>query len=479
MVKTACETFFILMSSTSKNIDDYTRYDMATNDELTILVVGACTLDRSLVVPCYPIEDSKVRATVYQEGGGGNASNTAAALAKISSSSKFATNILCNNKRIRVKLISKVGSDPMGYQLRSELEEQQNVDVSFLVHQLESTTSHTTVIVSSKHKTRTCIHCPGTCGELTSLEELSPCSFEDIFQNVVWVHFDTRHTDFSLCLAREAQRRNIANISVDIEKDRGSAMTELINIATTLFTSATHLPSLLERTTKNYTSKENNDNNTLSSSNNNYQNILRQATMLCHHFCYKLGQFYKEVIVTNGEKGSVHVKHTATTSNAFVVSDEIVETYPNAVIYDANNQTMTLYERRVVEADEGVSVADTIPQQVLEAKCVYKIHHAGSLRNINVVDTTGAGDCFIAGFILSSVLWKAATDYHNHISNEQFSIEDVSLMMGSWVAGKKIGGLGTRASLPTAKDLDIELGTTDIVTVWNALKKIVLYNNII
>jgi sugar/nucleoside kinase (ribokinase family) len=454
------------MSSSTTNIDDNACYDIAPNDELTILVVGACTLDRSLVVPCYPMEDSKVRATVYREGGGGNASNTAAALAKISSSSKFAANI-CKNKRIRVKLISKVGSDPMGYQLRSELEERQNVDVSFLVHKLETTTSHTTVIVSSKHNTRTCIHYPGTCGELTSLEEeLLPCSFDDIFHNVVWVHFDTRHTDFSLCLAREAQRRNISNISVDIEKDRGSAMTELINIATTLFTSVTHLPSLLERTIKSYTSKENNDNNTLSGSNNNHQNILCKATMLCHHFCHKLGQFHKEVIVTNGEKGSFHVKHTATTgNNTFVVNEEIVETSPCTIAYDAMNQTTTLYERRVVEAAEGVSVAETIPH--------YKIHKAGSLRNINVVDTTGAGDCFIAGFILSSVLWKAATDSHSHNSNGQFSMEDLALRMGSWVAGKKIGGLGSRTSLPIGKDLDAELGTTDFVTVWNALKKIV------
>lgn len=470
-------------SNSNCNSSSSTKNNYNLNDELVILVIGACTLDRSLVVPSYPTEDSKVRATAYHEGGGGNASNTAAALAKLSSSSSsYSSSIVMNllggtyGRNVRVKILSKVGSDPIGYQLRSELE-QTGVDVSFLIHQTQATSSHTTILVSSEDTTRTCIHCPGTCGELTTLEE-EISSLDDIFRNVIWVHFDTRHTDFSLALAKEAVRRSIPNISVDIEKDRGPTMAELINLATICFISATHLHSLVERTTKYDTSvvHENNWDSSTTMDKDNLTIIIK-ATMLCHHFCYQVGQFHKEVIVTDGENGSFHVKHYRTTATAGNSSSGIIKS-----TYDATEHTVTLYEAKEVIATSSERVSERlekIPES--EAKrTIYQIHCAGALRNIHVVDTTGAGDCFIAGFILSSMLLNKAAEIHkNDISgkNGSVSIEDLSLMIGSWVAGKKIGGLGTRASLPSGIDLDREVGAssiTDLVTLRDALKKIVV-----
>ncbi len=461
-------------------------------------MIGACTLDRSLVVPSYPTEDSKVRATTYHEGGGGNASNTAAALAKLSSSSSssIVMNLLggAYGRNVRVKILSKVGSDPIGYQLRSELE-QTGVDVSFLIHQTQATSSHTTILVSSEDTTRTCIHFPGTCGELTTLEE-DTSSLDDVFRNVIWVHFDTRHTDFSLALAKEAVRRSVPNISVDIEKDRGPSMTELINLATICFISATHLQSLVERTIK-YGSSVAQENNWESPTTIDKDDlpIIIKATMLCHHFCYQLGQFHKEIVVTNGEKGSFHVKHyhtaapttsSSSQANSPHSNEGIIQSIPTSgiikSIYDPTEHTVTLYETKEVIATSSEKVyerREQIPES--EAKrTVYQIHCAGALRNIHVVDTTGAGDCFIAGFILSSMLLNKAAEIHNNgISgkNGSVSMEDLSLMIGSWVAGKKIGGIGTRTSLPSGIDLDRELGAssiTNLVTLRDELKKVVL-----
>jgi sugar/nucleoside kinase (ribokinase family) len=216
---------------------------MAGNaDENVILVVGALGLDRLLTVPRYPEADAKIRTTAYNEEGGGNAANTASAMGLLRDAA------FIRDKNIKVKLLTKVGDDSVGQQLIKELETS-NVDTSsplFRIGPPGSTTAFTTIIVSESEHTRTCFHTPGTCGELT-IEDAQSVDLDEVFRNVVHLHSDSRFTEFSLFLAKEAKKRGLS-ISCDTEKDRKTkALDELIQLTDLLFTNSYCLIDYLKR----------------------------------------------------------------------------------------------------------------------------------------------------------------------------------------------------------------------------------------
>lgn len=215
---------------------------MKSSQEKVILLVGCCGLDRLMTVSSYPRADAKVRTTAYHEMGGGNAANTACAMALLCDASLF------KNENFRIKLLSKVGDDYIGQQLKDELQKS-GVDVSLLCFGGQGTTTgFTSVIVSEAEHTRTCIHTPGTCGELT-LADVALENLEELFANVVHVHFDSRNAKVSLMLAQEAHRRNIP-ISVDAEKDRHTkSLDQLLEIADMVFTNSSQLDGYLDRWT--------------------------------------------------------------------------------------------------------------------------------------------------------------------------------------------------------------------------------------
>lgn len=210
-------------------------------DEGTILVVGSCGLDRILTTSKYPIPDSKVRSLDYNEVGGGNAANTASAMALLQ-------NAKCWSRKVRVKLLSKVGDDIVGEQLVKELEGA-NVDTSsplFRVGSPGSTSDVTTILVELQGHTRTCIHTPGSCGPL-SIAEIESNDMDSIFKNVIHLHSDSRHTDAALRLVREAKRRGIP-VSLDCEKDRSSESLDIIlELTDIVFTNSNCLGAYLGR----------------------------------------------------------------------------------------------------------------------------------------------------------------------------------------------------------------------------------------
>lgn len=214
--------------------------------EKVILVVGSCGLDRLLTVSKYPEADAKVRSTASHEVGGGNAANTASAMALLSSASIF------RQERFCIKLVTKVGADNIGQQLKEELK-QSGVDTTYVLKgEKGSTSSFTTVIVSEQEQTRTCIHTPGTCGNVTSGDIHN---LDEIFANVVHVHSDSRLAEASLLLAQEAHKRNIP-VSVDAEKDRKvEAIDQLLAMCDVLFTNTAQLKDHLERWTSNLEAK--------------------------------------------------------------------------------------------------------------------------------------------------------------------------------------------------------------------------------
>jgi len=108
--------------------------------------------------------------------------------------------------------------------------------------------------------------------------------------------------------------------------------------------------------------------------------------------------------------------------------------------YDSSNDKVVNVQQRHVESNE---------HEIWGVECKYKVHHSGVMMDAHVVDTTGAGDAFIGGYILTQYLSNPTKD------PIQFGLE-----FGAWVGGKKLGGAGARSALPTGSTVDSELGRT-------------------
>ena len=223
------------------NSNDEEEEEEECDNEQIVLIIGSVGLDRLLTVSKFPTPDSKIRSKCYHEEGGGNAANTASTIGILENASFL-------KRKIRVKFLSKIGDDAVGTQLEKELHTS-NVDTSSNLFQKGpqgSTSAFTTILVDLEGHTRTCIHTPGTSGEL-SAKDVESQNMDQVFQNVIHLHSDSRHTSASLVLAQEAKKRNIP-ISVDCEKDRkNSSFDSLIEIADIIFTNSNCLGDYLGR----------------------------------------------------------------------------------------------------------------------------------------------------------------------------------------------------------------------------------------
>ncbi len=339
----------------------------------------------------------------------------------------------------------------MGQNIIDELNESNVETSSLLFHRGDpgSTTAFTTVIVDEKEQTRTCIHTPGTCGEL-SLEDVQSLSKDDVdkvFQNVIHLHSDARHTDVSLWMAKEAKSRGIT-VSCDCEKDRSTkSLDELIEVCDILFTNSNYLGDYLQRLTRERELATGRQPLACVQALSNCEKE-QEATndQLLHTYARSLtpsmyfsrwqqeSAIGKEVVVTHGSMGALHFKQTAsskkskdsTPSNSLNNIEVVLET-PNEI-----------YVKHMF--DDGEDSFEN----------VYEVHQVGILNDAPVVDTTGAGDAFIGGYILMSNMAFGEEDDKAIANKVQFALET-----GSFVGGRKVGGPGARTALPTGKEFDV------------------------
>lgn len=395
---------------------------------------------------------SKVRTTAYHEFGGGNAANTATTMALLCRATIFID-------RINVKLCSKIGDDYVGKQLIEALK-QAGVDLSsplFKVGEAGTSTGLTSIIVSELEQTRTCLHTPGTCGEITTAD-VESVNLEEVFGDVIHIHTDSRHTEAALILAREAKQRGIS-VSIDIEKDRNSkALDRLLEEAGIIFTNSDQIEGYLNRLTREYEEAKDlirlkKPNIVASNSNcilcdkdmDLYAHVIKPSA----YFTRIFGQNGKLVVITKGEQGALCVLTTAITKSKLQSDDTAI----------SNQLEISQDKSDLVRVQHIFAERSRLSSDSVTYSAIYDVNKAGVLTNGNVVDTTGAGDAFIGGFLLSRFV-------HEYKDSMQSGLE-----FGCWVSGRKVQGYGARSALPSATDVDEILGKTP-TDVQTSLRKL-------
>jgi len=154
-----------------------------------VLCVGNTVLDYVVSVDAFPAPDSKQRAAGQHVSGGGNAANTAVALARLGE---------C------VRLVAKIGPDSAGTQIRSELEHE-GVDCTYLIEGQPGECTITAFVISAGD-TRTIITMPTAqrCRELTAAN-VSP----SMLNEVALLTLDGRNIEAALSLAMAARDRGV------------------------------------------------------------------------------------------------------------------------------------------------------------------------------------------------------------------------------------------------------------------------------
>ena len=149
----------------------------------------------------------------------------------------------------------------------------------------------------------------------------------------------------------------------------------------------------------------------------------------------------------SGNLGSLHYRLNGLCSQGMIGCTSEVEATNNIAITTAQEtgNSFFLKHRYVTTTASRDSVKESSSLQEYD----YNIVPTGILSNAKVVDTTGAGDAFMGGYLLVMVVCR------QHSPNVQLATN-----FGSWVAGRKVQAPGVRDSLPTGLDVDTHLGTT-------------------
>ena len=245
------------------------------------------------------------------------------------------------------------------------------------------------------------------------------------------------------CLAKEAKKRNIP-ISVDGEKDRhAEAFDNLLDTTDILFTNSTQLQDYLTRRTAKLEKEQNRrplPNPVVTVARDDETGIEETCVLgiaPSHFFQRWFKQNEKEVVITKGQMGALHVCCDSSSVTKGVVDQPSVH---EVVARKGSVDNTAIVQQTVSEGNE---------QESWTMEHNYKIDYAGVLMDATVLDTTGAGDAFIAGYLLIQLL-----------SQPPYDPIRLGLEFGAWVSGKKLSGAGARSTLPRGNEVDKELGRT-------------------
>ena len=167
--------------------------------------------------------------------------------------------------------------------------------------------------------------------------------------------------------------------------------------------------------------------------------------------------------IKRGEKGSLYIQHDESLLSNGIMFDTSTSNKLPIFEYNKENDIFYIFDN-----------ADTNYGNIYESKKIWMQRHEfhimkmGIMKNIHILDTTGAGDAFIGGIIFHSLLKQLGLHQLCNLSKKdklQFA-----MMLSTWVAGKKLEGLGSRQTLPNGHQILIELGSS-ITEIQKKLKE--------
>jgi len=390
----------------------------------TIVVVGFSGLDFLGTVSSFPSPDDKIRTTSLNVIGGGNAANTAVAIARLGRSSIMERNR--NKERVRVRLVSKIGKDGNGQTIKRDLDDELLIDVQHVVETDSSPSTFVYVIVDTKTQTRTCIATP--CEELTLREAENILRARGLFDggNVKICHFDSRHTEASVIIAKEAIERGIIT-SIDVEKDRPPHLKSLLPLIDLVITNEkfcdTFFPAIDD---------DNSHYSSLTLAIREEGADFDDTTFLDDKLLQKVSKMTKffegttrtkVVISTFGSKGCVLISPREVFSRKSLC---FAPSLPDPDITALSTLLQDKNKGGVVSTKECI-LKDTASGRLFHViKCdAFPVHPQ------DIQDTTGAGDAFIGGLLYAQAC--------------QYNFYD-SLRLATIVASESLKAKGARAS---------------------------------
>merc|ERR1712107_951973 len=111
-------------------------------------------------------------------------------------------------------------------------------------------------------------------------------------------------------------------------------------------------------------------------------------------------QLGKEVVVTHGSMGSLHYKSIELSSNGDISCSDLSGPQNNIKIDIGDGDNLA----------SVIRIRHSFNDEKAGADVMYEVHQAGVLKECEVIDTTGAGDAFIGGYLISRIVLNASRD---------------------------------------------------------------------
>mmetsp|Transcript_12274 Transcript_12274/g.18410 ORF Transcript_12274/g.18410 Transcript_12274/m.18410 type:complete len:487 (-) Transcript_12274:63-1523(-) len=446
-----------------------TSKTFATRRIPSIICVGAAGIDAVGMISSFPKPDDKIRTSSLTLAGGGNAANTCSAISKLG---------------ITASIFSRVGADVNGQLVISQLQAD-GVQTDLIdIAPNDCPTMFTFVMVDASTSSRTCI-------STVIKEELSPAAAHSLAQrfhnfnpsssSTALVHFDSRHTAAALQLAQEITTANGPILTIDVEKDRPPHLHNLLPLCHIVFSNEHFASNYLPSTTLQsgilscilYPDRTPTSSKHCNQSLDERRELLEldgdeESGEILMKKVMTLRQLFRNsqarvVVSTMGAKGCVLLRR-----RVYSIGDEktslmamLRSRIPAIIRSDGDETTQEIDLQALKKVEKQLFVhRKYLLQDGDEEFDVLRLSASKVTPSDQIVDTTGAGDAFIGGFLVALLAQQQQLLSFQHQKETENEAEDELVLMlrcaevGSLVAAVSLRGLGARAAQPTVKQLN-------------------------